>query len=498
MTTAASLPGLFDQTAAVGPLPAAKTFTMEDQEAFARLSGDRNPMHMDFAIARRTQGGGCIVHGVQAMLWALERLAEAGVDIAGAEAINVGFSKFIVVGQTVGLQFLRKTATNARADIMSAGQPAVTITFKSAGKGAGSASALADLPDFELRDQPVEQSRSGIAEFAGWIRTPGSKADFEAAYPRACSILGAANVMNLAALSTLVGMACPGLNSIFSGFSIQRTEPRGERPGVGARTVSFDERARLLQIAVESAQFVGTVSAFERFPPTDASLDDIRRLVDPGEFSGRRALVIGGSRGLGAATAKLLAAGGAKVTITYFQGFADAERVRGELCAAFGPEACATAQLDIRTAPADAIAALAREITHLYYFATPLIARQRAGAFDDAAFDDFVEVYVRGFHKAVEAIAGARKGEKLSVCYPSSIFVEKRPRQMTEYAMAKAAGEVLCEELMRSFPGLSIIAPRLPRTLTDQTATVPPVETADPVETMLPQIRAQTLQPASS
>ena len=74
--------------------------------------------------------------------------------------------------------------------------------------------------------------------------------------------------------------------------------------------------------------------------------------------------------------------------------------------------------------------------------------------------------------------------------YPSSVAVEKRPKGITEYAMAKAAGEILCADLMAAHRRLRIAAPRLPRIMTDQTATVPPVPAADPVETMLGLLRA--------
>jgi hypothetical protein len=60
---------------------------------------------------------------------------------------------------------------------------------------------------------------------------------------------------------------------------------------------------------------------------------------------------------------------------------------------------------------------------------------------------------------------------------------------MTEYAMAKAAGEVLCSDLNRFWPGIQIASQRLPRVLTDQTATMFPAESASTVELMLPIIR---------
>jgi hypothetical protein len=67
--------------------------------------------------------------------------------------------------------------------------------------------------------------------------------------------------------------------------------------------------------------------------------------------------------------------------------------------------------------------------------------------------------------------------------------VEDRPADMTEYAMAKAAGEILCTDLARRNKGLRLIVERLPRLLTDQTATVMPTKNIAPHEIMLPIVR---------
>jgi acyl dehydratase len=39
------------------------TFTAADVEAFAALTGDRNPLHFDAEFAGRTRAGGLIIHG---------------------------------------------------------------------------------------------------------------------------------------------------------------------------------------------------------------------------------------------------------------------------------------------------------------------------------------------------------------------------------------------------------------------------------------------------
>jgi NAD(P)-dependent dehydrogenase (short-subunit alcohol dehydrogenase family) len=49
-------------------------------------------------------------------------------------------------------------------------------------------------------------------------------------------------------------------------------------------------------------------------------MEALSGLCAPDEFAGATALIIGGSRGLGELTAKLLAKGGARILITYATG----------------------------------------------------------------------------------------------------------------------------------------------------------------------------------
>ena len=114
---------------------------------------------------------------------------------------------------------------------------------------------------------------------------------------------------------------------------------------------------------------------------------------------------------------------------------------------------------------------------------------------DARLFDEFTAFYLTGFADLVEG--GLRlRPEGITAFYPSTVYVDTRPAELTEYAMSKAAGEVLCADLPTQLRGLRIVARRLPRLPTDQTNSLVPVDTVDPLFVMLPLVRETQQQPA--
>jgi hypothetical protein len=126
--------------------------------------------------------------------------------------------------------------------------------------------------------------------------------------------------------------------------------------------------------------------------------------------------------------------------------------------------------------------------THIYYFATPNIARRLAGFCSRERLGEFHQYYVHGFLELLDAAQALGWGA-VSVFYPSTTFVRRRPPGMIEYAMAKAAGELLCAEINRFRPGIRVITRRLPRVLTDQTVSLIERKSENAVEVMLPIVR---------
>ena len=135
------------------------------------------------------------------------------------------------------------------------------------------------------------------------------------------------------------------------------------------------------------------------------------------------------------------------------------------------------------------LVALEAAPTHLYHFASPRIYRQKTALFDPTLFAEFTQAYLTSFQDLC-AVLQARSPTRMVAFYPSTVFVEPgRPPGMTEYAMVKAAGEVMADEMSKSEAFPLVVSHRLPRTLTDQTATLARVQTEDAFEVMLPVIR---------
>lgn len=477
---------------------AERSFTAEDQLRFAAFSGDCNPMHMNEVAARRTQAGTCAVHGVHAFLWALETLAAAGVPIARLATARVDFARFVALGDPVSLQVRAVLPERLEIELFQAGWRVIWLEL-----GLGDTAVLSRLPAAPVPPRDVVPTAPAAPDLAALHQAAGAFGPREGAerwatelFKHTTEALGIGRTVSIGLLSALVGMVAPGLNSIFSNIRLI-FEPAAETGGwLGYRVALLDERFRMATLKVEGPGFVGSVGAFVRFPPVGSpSLVELERRVSRAEFAGRQALVIGGSRGLGACAAKLIAAGGGLVALTYLNGIVEAEAIRTEITERYGAERCRVARYDTAADPAVQLAHLPGVFSHVYFFATGPIAGRTDMPFDRARFDRFVDVYISAFERLARAVIERSPERRLRMLYPSSVFVETCPRGMAEYAMAKAAGELLCVDLMRRHRNLIVTAPRLPRVLTDQTATVPPVMVADPIQVLLPLLRIESDPP---
>jgi hypothetical protein len=468
------------------PAIAQRHFTLDDQLRFAAMSGDYNPIHVDPLKARRTQAGSPVVHGIHLLLWSLDALTARDAD-RSLLIVKASFQKFVYLDETIDLVTTKRTDEQIELAITAGGVARMVFTVRFGTRGPCPPPTDDIGTALDLGETPLELDIEEMKGRHGHIPFAARLADAEAMFPALAATIGAQRVAAIAATTCLVGMAYPGLHSIYSGLSLTLGDPApAARDRLAFAVTGLHPRFRTLDLAVEGGGVSGTIATLVRRPPTpQASYESLKSEVAPQAFAGAAVLVVGGSRGLGELTAKLAAAGGASVIVTYAVGRTEAEAVASEIVAGGGR--ATTLRYDATEPAARQLAAAGTTITHAYYFATKSIFRFQADVYSAARFRELAAIYVDAFYDL--AVALAAQGSKTRIFYPSTVFVAERPRGMTEYAMAKAAGETLCDELRATMPTLDIIATRLPRLLTDQTAAVVPVRTASALETILPVVR---------
>jgi hypothetical protein len=445
-----------------------RRFSWDDQRAFAELSGDWNPMHMDPQSARRTLAGACVVHGVQSLLWMLEQAA-AQIPFAEVNRLEASFTQFLYLDEPVQVSVKRMTSA-VQLDLRS-GPSLISRCIVKFGRQPADEPMLAVTTGNRTlypaeHDVPQDRSWEQLAGLEGDVPYATPPGLVEQAYPGLCAAIGPQRVTGILALTRLVGMVSPGLHSTFHRLAITVVDESLQGNTLRFVTTETVARFQLATLAVRAPGLAGIVTASRRSPPvSQPSCAELHDLTPLPEFHGHTALVIGGSRGLGELTAKLLALRGVNTLVTYASGQCDAEAVVADIRAA--GRAAEALPFDV-LAPLEAqLSRLPDRPTSLYFFATSRIAGRASSGYSPDRRQIFNRLYVDAFHNLCTSLT--ETCDHIDVFYPSSAFVATPTAGMVEYAMAKAAGEVLAADLTRFHPKITVEVARLPRLPTDQT-----------------------------
>jgi hypothetical protein len=471
-----------------------RQFTADDQLRFAELSGDRNPIHVDPVVARRLLTGQLVVHGIHVLLTGLEFWTR--VATSPCSGIDCTFNNAVCVDETVDYWIESEGEGSTTISARVEGLVCATMSLRHAdprpesdrARNATNALPVADpVTLVRATDPRADSPASYIGKSYRLDRNPKSP---QSAFPGCAGRFGARFLHTALDASYIVGMICPGLHSVFSSCDLPVIGSDDTPESLQFRVLRHDPRFRLVDIAFGDGA-TGRVRAFQRpdaqVQPTVA---DARAFVRSSEFAGSHALVIGGSRGLGESTAKLLAAGGSDVTITFAQGADDAAAVCKAINSELGDTRCRSVQLDLRAVAFDKLPVEWGSLTSVFFFSTPRIFRKRSSLYEPALLSEFVEFYVASMHRLCIFLEEFPRSSPLRVFVPSTVYIEQRPQGMTEYAMAKAAAEVLASEINSRFKNVEVRCRRLPRLPTDQTAAIIPLASGSVLETLAPIVRS--------
>jgi NAD(P)-dependent dehydrogenase (short-subunit alcohol dehydrogenase family) len=469
-------------------------FTTQDLELFSAASHDRNPLHISQEYARTTPYGEPVVFGILGALAALGHLPDrygmglADVSLEFRNPMNVGVDYRIEEGETSGQQSLVKIYDADRLMMRA------TFTFRAD-------QLLSHSMSVSKRSYPAEAADRKREEFSlgggvSGIYAPSAN-DCEKVVERWGLSGKGASAIQIGALmwaSFVVGMELPGKRAIFWRLKLDFLPDDGRPMGPLSYNVTikdFDARLDLLHTtgklsSGERLYAIAQIRAFVRPDSPRSSIVGITALLPRSEkLKGKVALVIGGSRGLGAAISQALALQGCSVLMNYHHSKVEAEQVRASLgddSSLIGLAQGDAADIEWCQKLRQHVMTEYRGLDFLVCNASPPI---RPLAFVPEKLEQFQDFLVKSVALVSLPMSvfldclSERSGWNVIV---SSAFVRDLPGQWPHYVTAKCAVEGLAQWAAAHNQQTKTLLVRPPKLLTDQTNTTMGREGAMPIE----------------
>jgi NAD(P)-dependent dehydrogenase (short-subunit alcohol dehydrogenase family) len=444
-------------------------------ELFAAASGDVNPLHVSAEYARRTPFGEPVVYGVLAALAACARLRER--PGSALESIVLEFLGPLSVGTTYPID-ANETGSTAELHVTDLGQLVLEaqLTFAQAGP-------QRELPEAgpQARDAPgalnLDALHEGRAVTGTWAPSLPHLRQLTQQLELSARGIDELAVAALAWASYVVGMELPGERATFWKLDLRLAtghEPPALPLSFTAEVTRRDDRVGLVQVAATLGDRLATasLSAFVRAdsPRSDpATLAPL--LADVPDLAGKVAIVVGGSRGLGAALTQALALRGADVLLVYRDSAAEAARVRDSVSDAAGTIEAVQGDAGNASWYSEVLRPLVTArggLDLLVCNASPPIRPQRL---DPAGLDRFERFVLESLGLVSAPLAAfldeldARSGTALIV---SSSALTTLPPEWPHYVTAKSALEGLAAWAAAAHPRTRFVVVRPPKLLTDQ------------------------------
>jgi NAD(P)-dependent dehydrogenase (short-subunit alcohol dehydrogenase family) len=419
-----------------------------DVELFARVSGDRNPLHCSREYARATPFGTPVAHGVLAVLATIDELRVT----AGVSAIEVEFGSPVYPGVTYRAEELGDTGYR----LLDGERVCLTVRIRP-----GAAPDLAPVPAPPL---PTVEVRT-IADLPAGTEVTGDYgptglADLAERFPAATRLLGPVALTCLLWASYVAGMRLPGERCLLGRVALRFAQVKATEPArlaYRAGVAHTDPRFGLVSLdgqvtAAGEVVAEAEVEALVRTPAPLPSATAIGAHLPPSSrLRGRSAAVVGGSRGLGAAVSLALASQGCEVFVGHRGPFPDELRAEG-LHSVRGDAASPEWSRELRSrvdrldvlvcAAAPPIRALDLLPTHLQRVDEFLVGSLRLVS---APFAGLLDVMAPG------------TGRCLVI---SSSAVAEPPRDWPHYVAAKSAVEGLVSWAARHHPDVGFLVAR--------------------------------------
>jgi 3-oxoacyl-[acyl-carrier protein] reductase len=472
-------------------------------ECFASLTGDRNAMHLDEEVARKSRFRQPVVHGMLpfSFLVCLEdAFPESSVTFS---AFTVRFLAPVFTGVALRLEVEATAVENGVSTLRARwtgetdGEHLIeaTGTFRltkregePTASGASRRSLLTeDVSECTYSIDEIE----GQSESLAFSLDPGVLSLFQT------SLFGPAlgrddyrfcgNLAACLLLSTLAGMRLPGRHGTFTSFSasFERTLSRATPCALVGTVVNVSTAGESISVSAsyrEAGEAAGAAQLkvlVNRPPRQMIDCDTIKlRYLDTG-VRGKVAVITGSSRGIGETAAKLFAMHGALTVVHYYRGERDAAAIVDDIRSAGGT--AIALGCDIRDE--EQVTRLFEQVLDAYgrvdILVNNAVKEFRPKPFVRLRWQDFIdefEVSVKGMHnccrEVVPILQRQRAGKIVNV---SSVTVNNPVTGQNKYITAKSAvvgyTRSLAKELARDNIQVNVVVPGM--TDTDLLSSIP-------------------------
>lgn len=470
-------------------------------DRFTELTGDRSALHTDDGFARRTRFRERPAHGMLAVL-SIAALAALEPESGGIrlESIKGHFREPIWTHDRLTLRLeVEPDGASRRFNATWTRAGRATKLAVASGRYRPVAPArqkpivsdpLAGAPRLEQLDPDLD-TLEGHSETIRFAADPGILAHFESeilapmGLEHGCSV--SPELLAVLMLSPMSGMRLPGLRGASLRFAldfVRAVEPGQEcaltgtvrRVQLGAGHISTDVVLDAAGAPIATGALEALITDRPAAMPSPAEINDT--YLDLG-LRGRVALVVGGSRGIGEATAKFLALQGASVALTYYRGAADAEAIVEAIRAAGGTASCFACDVRCTDQVAAMVAAVGETFGGIDILVNCFVGRFDSSPAVSNHWDDYLqelEISVKGVHAVCSAVVPLMQKRGGGKIVNFSALAARHPASgQSCYTTAKGAVEAytrnLAKELIRANIQANLVVPNM--TETDLLASVP-------------------------
>tara|TARA_Y100001970_G_C14226397_1_gene855954 strand:- start:1226 stop:2584 length:1359 start_codon:yes stop_codon:yes gene_type:complete len=411
-----------------------KTYYSEDIEKFSKLSKDFNPIHLDKKNETRLIFGKRIVHGMLVLVDILEKISLKKISHK-VNSINCNFLKPIFLDFKIYYR-MKNYKDCTFIEIISDNQTCVY---------------------FELSSKYFKLDKKMKSNLSFKLKSNLNSKK----YLNISKELGSHTLRLILFLSYLVGMKFPGKYSIFSNlkFSIEKKYQNIKMINFLLKKnkkfnfyEGFGKNFPIYFDAIKHPKFSEQTSF-----KTLKSIINFKKAKKLDKKS--RCLVIGGSRGIGELTLKILLLLGAQVNVTYNKNYENLNKIKKETQTL--SHKLKMQKYDIFNDNVNF-----KNYKYIFYFPTPKIKTSEK-KFNKELFQNYNLFYNIKFIKFCRKLS---KNNNAKVFFPSTIFLNSdiEKKKFSEYCKAKKLAEENILKFNKNNNNLKIYSYRIEQQYTDQ------------------------------